>query len=95
MNTATIILLYAGIFLAGAIVTQLTGNGHRPFHEGVLAWLFLPLGMVTCFISMLSEGPAGFKQSLHEFGETLFNTEPKSADAKAAKKGHRISEDLA
>jgi hypothetical protein len=94
MTTAMFFIVYPAVFIAGAILTQLAGNAHRPFHEGILAWLFLPVGMLACISAWLSEGLRGLKETSIEFSETLLNfhfhrIEEKHEDA------HRVKGDLA
>lgn len=94
MSISTFFILYPAVFFAGAILTQLAGNAHRPFHEGVLAWLFLPVGILACLSSIATEGIKGFKLYLHEFIETLLNFHYGTATPEL-KDAHRINGDLA
>lgn len=94
MTTAMFFLIYPAVFITGAILTQFGGNAHRPFHEGVLAWLFLPLGIIACISGLASEGMKGLKHDLHEFGETLLNYRFKTSEKKT-QDAHRMKGDFA
>lgn len=93
METATFFLLYPAVFIAGAILTQLIGNADRPMHEGFLAWIFLPIGLLACLSALGTEGLHGVKAAAHDFFETLLNfklTSPKPKNSNA----HRMKGDL-
>lgn len=76
MYIQQIFLVYLASCVTGAVLTQLVGNAGRPFHEGMLAWLFLPLGIIACLSAMVSEGIKGVKTYLREFYGTLLNHRP-------------------
>ena len=73
METSTFFMLYPAVFIAGALITQVIGNADRPMHEGFLAWIFLPIGIIACLSALSSEGMQGLKTYWREFLQTLFN----------------------
>jgi hypothetical protein len=97
MTIAMFFVVYPVIFIAGAILTQLLGKAHRPFHEGLLAWLFFPIGLLACLNALTMEGVQGLKLYWHEFLETLLNFKygPASFDAEQKKDAHQINGDFA
>lgn len=75
MNSLILFLLYPALAIAGAIFTQLAGNNHRYFTEGLLAWLFLPIMMLGALSVLPSEGVNGLKSYLNDFLQTFLNYE--------------------
>jgi len=73
MFVQQIFLAYLASCVTGAVLTQMAGNAGRPFPDGMLAWLFIPLGLAACFSVLVSEGLRGVKSSLREFYGTLLN----------------------
>lgn len=94
METSTILLLCPVAFVMAALLTQLIGHAGRPFHEGLLAWLFLPIGLIACLSALSSEGVSGMKNYLHEFFETLLNHKFQAVKHRKDDT-HRVREDFA
>ncbi|MBL7812080.1 MAG: hypothetical protein JNL57_07635 [Bacteroidetes bacterium] len=63
------------ISLIAVLVSQFSGNSHRSFTDGLLAWLFMPIGLISCLTAWPSEGWLGIRNAFIEYTNTLFNRE--------------------
>jgi hypothetical protein len=73
MNPITVIVTWTLSSLLATAISHFSGNAHRAFTDGMLAWLFMPLGFLSCLFALGSEGFHGVKTALHEYSNTLFN----------------------